>query len=80
MAEMSEIQFCNISVDQVTWSVTPVNDKPVRFDRGSKEYGSVSVPFAKRYLIKVGDILQAASSPSVLAVYTGAEIVICNPA
>ena len=80
MPDTSEIQLCNISGDSITWSVTPVNAQPIHLDQEPKQYGAISVPLADRYLIKVGEILQAASSPSVLAVYTDSEIIICSPA
>ena len=80
MAETFNMQFCNTSSSAIEWSVTPVNAKPIKLDQEAKQYSTISVPSAKRYMIRVGDIVQAVSNPSVLSIYTGEEIVTCTPA
>ena len=80
MAETFNMQFCNISPNTIAWSVTPVNAKPIVLDQEAQQYGSIEVNYAKRYTIRVGDIIQATSSPSVISIYTGNEIILCSPA
>ena len=80
MEETFSMQFCNMSENAIEWSITPVDQKPIKFDQESQQYGEISVPLEKRYMIRVGEIVQAVSDPSVLSVYTGTKIVVCTPA
>ena len=67
MAETFQMQLCNITSAVINWLVTPVGGEPILLDQDSKQYGSIEVPFAERYLIASGNVSQESNDPSVLA-------------
>ena len=80
MEDTFQMGLCNITSGLVNWSVTPAGGEPILLDQISNEYGFIQVPFSEHYLIVGGDFSQESNSPSVLAVFTGSEIIICTPA
>ncbi len=80
MGDEFVMTLCNISGAEVTWKVKPVGEESSEVVQSSRQYGSISVPFAESYLVSCGEAQATANSPSVAAVFTGSEIVICTPA
>jgi hypothetical protein len=80
MAQTLTMQLCNINSAKVDWVVTPDGGQPVLITQDARQYGSIQVPMASRYLIVAGNHTKDTTDPSIQAVFTGDQLVLCQPA